>query len=258
MRPETEAAIRAALAAQVVADSRQGAGEITSKGGIDLVTAADVACEDAIRAELTRSFPEYPVIGEERRGTPIKGRPYWLVDPICGTRAFASEVPLYCSNIALVDSGAVTAAAIGVGRTREILFAEEGWGAWMRTAAGDARISVSDGSNTLWIDGRTERAADTMRRAMLMNRWYVWTFSSSVAYAYLACGRIAGILHFGLPSSNSYGSVHTAAGCFVARQAGALVTDVDTGEPWNLETRSFLIAATRPLHQDLQAIAGGL
>ena len=103
MRTETEAAIRAAAIAQRIADSRQGGDQITSKGGIDLVTASDVACEDAIRAELLRSFPEYPVIGEERGGTPVDGKPYWLVDPICGTRAFASEVPLYCTNIALGD-----------------------------------------------------------------------------------------------------------------------------------------------------------
>lgn len=106
MRPETEAAIRAAGIAQRIADSREGADRVTSKGGIDLVTATDLACEDAIRAELTRAFPAYPVIGEERGGSPPAGTPYWLVDPICGTRAFASNVSLYCANIALVENGA--------------------------------------------------------------------------------------------------------------------------------------------------------
>jgi hypothetical protein len=55
MRTETEAAIRAVRTAQQIADSRDGVGAITSKGGIDLVTAADVACEDAIRVELGTS-----------------------------------------------------------------------------------------------------------------------------------------------------------------------------------------------------------
>jgi myo-inositol-1(or 4)-monophosphatase len=253
MRPETGAATRAAAIAQRIADSRQGVDQVTSKGGIDLVTASDVACEDAIRAKLTRSFPEYPVIGEERGGETLDGNPYWLVDPICGTRPFASDVPLYCTNIAFVDRGVVTAAAIGVGRTGEILFAEEGSGAWMRTAMGDRRISAADHSNTIWIDGKTERAAETVRRAMLLKRWYVWMFSSTVSYAYLACGRISGILHFGLPASARYGSVHTAAGCFIAGEAGALVTDLD-GAPWNLETCSFLLAATPALHRELQSL----
>src|SRR2546421_4063324 len=144
MRPETEAAIRAATISQRIADSRQGGDQITSKGGIDLVTATDVLCEDAIRAELIQSFPECPVIGEERGGAPMEGKPYWLVDPICGTRSFASDIPLYCTNIALVEHGKVVAAGIGAGRTGEILFAEEGTGAWMRTGAGDRRISPGD------------------------------------------------------------------------------------------------------------------
>ena len=63
MRAETEAAIAAAGIAQRIADSRLGADAITPKTGIDLVTATDVACEDAIRTELLRRFPEYPVIG---------------------------------------------------------------------------------------------------------------------------------------------------------------------------------------------------
>src|SRR5437764_906486 len=90
LREETKAAIHAAAIAQQLADSRAGAEQITSKGGIDLVTAADVACEDRIREELLRAFPDYPVIGEERGGEPRADTPYWLVDPICGTRLFAS------------------------------------------------------------------------------------------------------------------------------------------------------------------------
>jgi myo-inositol-1(or 4)-monophosphatase len=88
------------------------------------VTATDLACEDAIRAELTSAFPAYPVIGEERGGLPSFGTPYWLVDPICGTRAFASNVPLYCANIALVENDVVTVAAVGVGQTGEIVYAD--------------------------------------------------------------------------------------------------------------------------------------
>ena len=83
---ETELAIRAVCTAQAIADSRVGADRIASKGGIDIVTDTDLVCEDAIRSELVRAFPAYSVIGEERAGTPHAGQPYWLVDPICGTR----------------------------------------------------------------------------------------------------------------------------------------------------------------------------
>lgn len=254
MRPETETAIRAAKFAQEIADSREGADQIVSKGGIDLVTAADLACEDSIREELARAFPDYPIIGEERGGEPVTGRPYWLVDPICGTRHFASNIPLYCHNIALVENGEVTVAAIGVGKTKEILFAEKGAGGWIRTADGERRLSVSDSSNAIWIDGGP-RAADVVRQAILLKRWYVWMYSTTVSLAHLADGRIAGALHLGPPRVPRAGSVHFAAGCLVASEAGALVMDLETEQPWDLLTRSYLLAATPEVQVELVKLA---
>ncbi len=255
MRTETEAAIRAVKRAQQIADSRDGATTITSKGGIDLVTAADLACEDAIRLELAAAFPDYPVVGEERAGTPVEGKPYWLVDPICGTRHYASDIPLYCTNIALVENGIVTSAAVGFGVTGEIVFAEKGGGAWSRTQAGERPALASDASSAIWIDGKSERAANVARNASLMKRWYVWQFSSTISYAYLATGRLSGILHFGSPSIPPYGSVHIAAGCLIAAESGAIVVDADTAAPWNLKTRSLMLAATPELAEQLLDLA---
>jgi myo-inositol-1(or 4)-monophosphatase len=251
VRPETEAAIRAASIALKIADSRQGADRIHSKGGIDLVTATDVTCEDAIRDELLRAFPDYPVVGEERGGSPVSGKPYWLVDPICGTRPFASDVPMYCTNIALVEDHAVTAAVVGIGKTGELVFAEKGSGAWMQTSAGRRPVRASGGSHILWIDGKSEQAANAVRSLLLMNRWYIWLFSSTVMYAHLAAGRIAGIIDFQKRSSALYGSVHTTAGRFVAIEAGAIGNYLDTGEPWRLDTGPLLLAATQELHDEL-------
>jgi fructose-1,6-bisphosphatase/inositol monophosphatase family enzyme len=137
VRAETRAAARAARIAQRIADSHAGAGDIRSKGGIDIVTRADIACEVAIRAELRDAFPEYAVVGEDR------------------------------------------------------------------------------------------------------------------GYAYLARGSIAGLVHSGFGARAP--PVHTAAGCLLAQELGAWVTDIDDGEPWRLESRSFLIAADPTLHRDLRA-----
>src|SRR5215217_2807644 len=91
MRQETESALQAVrlghrlLAAELSRDLEP------SRGGRDIVTVADLRVEDTIRAELRRWRPAYPVIGEERGGELTDTQqPYWLIDPICGTRAFAS------------------------------------------------------------------------------------------------------------------------------------------------------------------------
>src|SRR5215216_2813345 len=118
MRPETEAALAAVDVGLDLARRRVGADQVTMKGDRDPVTATDVAVEDAVRAALTARYPEWTVVGEERGGEDrIGDRPYWLVDPICGTRNFASHLPLYAVNVALVEGGRVTSAAVGDGGT---------------------------------------------------------------------------------------------------------------------------------------------
>lgn len=247
MRPETTTAIGAASVARAIADSRRGADEVTSKGGIDLVTATDVACEDAIRAELARDFPGAVVVGEERGGEAVAGAPYWLVDPICGTRPFASNLPLYCSNVALVEDGEVTVAAVAVGRSDEVVWAERGRGAWLRSAAGDRAVQAATHSDTVWFSGREPHAAEMVRNAIVEARWYVWSFSSTLSYAWLATGRIAGIVHV------ATSPVHIAAGCLLAAEAGAIVTGLD-GRPWSVERSGVLAAASPALHAELRAL----
>ena len=99
-REETRVAID--MVAQALELSRSGVGgnEHTLKGPRDLVTSTDVAVEDAVRATLTDGLG-HPVVGEERGGEAVSDGSYWLVDPICGTRNFASGIPLFCMNVAL-------------------------------------------------------------------------------------------------------------------------------------------------------------
>jgi myo-inositol-1(or 4)-monophosphatase len=251
MRSETAAALRAVATARDLADRREGADRVTSKGGNDLVTDADLGCEDAIRAALGAAMPRVPVVGEERGGEAPNDGSYWLVDPICGTRLYASEVPLYCTNVALVEAGAVTVAAIAAGRTGELVWAERGRGAWSRepSADRDRRLAVSAASAAIWIDGSSAHAANVVHAAMLQRRWYVWKWSSSIAYLQLALGRIAGIVHF----FSGIAPLHTAAGALVAAEAGAVITDLD-GAPWDIASVGHVIAATADLHRELRDI----
>jgi myo-inositol-1(or 4)-monophosphatase len=250
MRPELHSAIRAAAMARDLADTRSGADQLQSKGGIDLVTGADIACEDAIRALLGAAHPAIGIVGEERGGTPAPGAPYWLVDPICGTRPYASNVPLYCTNVALVEDGRVSLAAVAIGGSDEVLYAQRGSGTWLRTASGDRPAAASARSDTVWVNARGEHGASVLRELVLRRRWYVWMFSSSLAFAQLAAGRIAGIVGFAIPGP----PVHTAAGCLLAEEAGAVVTDLHGGGPWTVDSCAYLIGATRALHDELRAL----
>ncbi|MBS9478435.1 3'(2'),5'-bisphosphate nucleotidase CysQ [Ancylobacter radicis] len=72
------------------------------------VTAADLAAEEILRAELARILPGVPVIAEEavsqgRGETPAET--FLLVDPLDGTREFVGASGEFTVNIALVTAG---------------------------------------------------------------------------------------------------------------------------------------------------------
>jgi myo-inositol-1(or 4)-monophosphatase len=255
MRAEARAALAAVDTALNLIRQRAGADRITSKGGRDLVTATDVAVEDAVRASLLTAFPEWTVVGEERGGEDqIGDRPYWLVDPICGTRNFASNIPGYAVNVALVHDGVLSVAAVGDGVTGERFAAERGQGAYQVTRNGPVRIRTNPESPILSFSAGTSKpgmnsavGADFTRAAILADRWDLRMLSSTLSLAYLASGRIGAYLLFELSSP-----VH-AAGALLSDEAGGIVTDRH-GAPWTIACPSILAAAGPALHRDIMAL----
>ncbi|MBI3429370.1 MAG: inositol monophosphatase [Actinobacteria bacterium] len=252
MRSETAVAISAIEAALNLSHAREGAEDVTHKSERDIVTATDVLIEDRIRAFLGESL-EATVVGEERGGEG-GSESYWLVDPICGTRNFASGIPLYCINLALVENGLVTVSAIGDGSTGEVLVAQQGSGAWALTDASARQLRVSSDSKTMIIEdghstgARREQAANFLAAAIRLDRWELRTFSTTLSLAYVASGRVAAYSLF------SISAVHAAAGSLLASESGAFLTDLK-GNPWMIESDSLIASADRALHDELLQLA---
>src|SRR5215467_6082147 len=129
LQPTTLAAIDAVQRGLRLACDSAGSAEVHPKAGRDVVTDADVAAEVVIRQVLAERT-ELPVVGEEHGGqVPADGSAYWLVDPICGTRNYASGVPMWSVNVAMTEGGAVTAAVVGDASRLQVHVAERGRGA---------------------------------------------------------------------------------------------------------------------------------
>ncbi len=74
-------------------------------GGYDPVTAADRLTEGFLRRELSALFPQIRIIGEEGGTTGPPGRAAWTIDPIDGTRAYVSGMPLWGLLLGLMVDG---------------------------------------------------------------------------------------------------------------------------------------------------------
>ncbi|MEO0909602.1 MAG: histidinol-phosphatase [Pseudomonadota bacterium] len=77
--------------------------EITNKlaSGFDPVTEADREAESVIRAAILKRYPDHGIVGEEFGTVNENARYKWIIDPVDGTKAFISGLPLWGTLIGL-------------------------------------------------------------------------------------------------------------------------------------------------------------
>jgi fructose-1,6-bisphosphatase/inositol monophosphatase family enzyme len=111
----------------------------------DIVTDADEAAEAAILSALRARHGGAAVfIGEESAGRDTAllssiatADLAFIIDPLDGTKNFASGLPLFGVMAAVTVAGEVVAAAIHDPVRADTAFAMKGGGAWMESAAGE-------------------------------------------------------------------------------------------------------------------------
>ena len=107
----------------------------------DLVTEADEAAEAAITAWLAEAYPQALVVGEEATARQPQllaalgqAELAFVVDPLDGTKNFASGLPLFGVMVAVVARAQVVGAVIHDPVTQTTAYALKGGGAWMEDA----------------------------------------------------------------------------------------------------------------------------
>src|SRR5215469_148288 len=83
------------------------------KDAFDPVTAADHGAEAAIRKLIAERYPDHGVIGEEYGEDRPDAEFVWVLDPVDGTRAFISGLPLWTTLIGLRHQGRPVLGSIG-------------------------------------------------------------------------------------------------------------------------------------------------
>ncbi|MDX1541701.1 MAG: inositol monophosphatase [Geminicoccaceae bacterium] len=105
--------------------------EIEFKGMQDLVSLADRATEDLIRARLGEAFPDDAFVGEEGGGEDAPpGTGQWVIDPIDGTMNFLRGLPYWSVVIAYVKDRDVLLGLTYDPVHDELYAAEKGRGAF--------------------------------------------------------------------------------------------------------------------------------
>ncbi len=84
---------------------RQPSVAVETKSDQSPVTIADRGAEELLRAMIAKRYPAHGIIGEEFGNTRADAEFVWVLDPIDGTKAFITGVPLWGTLIALLHQG---------------------------------------------------------------------------------------------------------------------------------------------------------
>lgn len=131
-------------AGAVIMEHYRGDIEVKTKADSSPVTAADEAGEAVILEGLAKLTPEIPIVAEEKVAAgdipDLDAGPFWLVDPLDGTKEFISKNGEFTVNIALIGTdGPVLGVVLAPARERA-WWGLLGAGAYVRDAGGQAAL----------------------------------------------------------------------------------------------------------------------
>ncbi len=242
---------RAASAETLPRFRTQGAIANKLASGFDPVTEADREAERAIRALIAESYPGHGILGEEFGGE-NPGSPYqWIIDPIDGTRAFISGIPVWGTLVGLTVQGEAVAGLMSQPFTGELFFAT-GEGARYEGPGGDRALatrktaSLSDAilftTTPALFSGDARGRYDRLEERVRLARYG----TDCYAFAMVAAGQVDIVADPGLQSYD------IAALIPIIEQAGGVVTTFEGGPA---EAGGDILAAATPeLHEAARAI----
>ncbi|WP_349956284.1 histidinol-phosphatase [Rhizobium sp. ZPR3] len=254
MLPDRSFFYRLAEAAKVETLPRFRAGiDVVNKEakGFDPVTEGDRAAEEAIRALIEAEFPDHGILGEEHGNIGLDREHVWVIDPIDGTRAFISGVPVWGTLIGLQKNGRAVMGLIDQPFTGERYFAD-GNGATYSGPDGERRLKVRDcGSLSNAILFTTSPhlflGEELAKYREIESQVRLFRYGCDCyAYALLAAG------HIDLVIENSLKPYDVGGIIPVVEQAGGIMTTWDGGRP---EMGGTIIAAgSRAVYEQALAI----
>ncbi len=205
----------------------RAAPSIESKGnaGFDPVTIADRDSETAMRRLIKQTYPDHGIVGEEHGNEHSDAEFVWVLDPIDGTRAFITGLPVWGTLIGLLHNGRPAFGMMAQAFTRE-RFAGDGTRAWYRGPDGRTSplatrrcASLSDAAlfttTPAMFAGADRAAYDRVEAAVRLARYGVDCYG----YCMVAAGHADLVIEAGLKPYDIVALIPIIAG------AGGRVTD---------------------------------
>jgi myo-inositol-1(or 4)-monophosphatase len=241
-------AARAAAAELVPRFGHAQAGIETKSGPTDLVSAADLAAESAIRRVLASRRPDDAILGEEG-GATGDGERRWVIDPLDGTTNFLFGVPQFAVSVACEDSDGMLVGVVLDPIRDECFAATRSTGPTLNgsgiTASGRDDLATALVATGFAYDASVRaRQAVALERVLPRVRDIRRAGAAALDLAWCACGRYDAYYERGVKPWDH------AAGGLIASRAGLAVLELEAGE----DGPEGLVAAPAVLLDELMGL----
>lgn len=155
----------------------------------DLVTDLDLKVENYIIRKLKEKYPNFDIVSEEYNSDKGLTENCFVIDPIDGTINFASNIPIWAIQVAMIKNDDVVAAVIYSPKLDELYCADKS-GAYLN----NKKIHVNDMDiyNGLYVVDGTNKF-DMQQKLVKENPHIRVYYSAALEYAWVACGRLSGM-----------------------------------------------------------------
>lgn len=211
------------------------------------LTLADKASHQIIKQELTRAYPEIPVLSEEGKDVDFQTRQkwdrFWLVDPLDGTKEFIKKNGEFTVNIALIENhypvlGVILAPALETlyyGINQSLAFKQNSDG-----AAVAIKVAKKNRNGMIAVKSRSHSSEEELQALSQWNIQDSISVGSSLKFCMVAEGK-ANVYYRHGPTWEW----DTAAGQAIVEGAGGTVTAEAQRLAYNkpvIKNGSFLVS----------------
>jgi myo-inositol-1(or 4)-monophosphatase len=204
--------------------------EIEVKALNSLVSFVDRQAEQQLVEGLRQLLPESVFLTEEETVAQASGQWQWIVDPLDGTTNFLHQIPFFSISVALRRGEDLVMGIVYEVNRKELFYSWEGASGVFLNGKPVACTQRQTLSESLLATGfpyydfaHTQHYIQLLQDLFPRTRGLRRLGSAALDLAYVACGRFDAFFEYSLAPWD------VAAGSFLVRQAGGIVTDFQGG-----------------------------
>lgn len=245
----------ALMAGEILMHRYRSTLRVAYKGIGNIVTDVDLIVENAIFDFLGKEYPEMEMLGEESSGNQNSTGFTWIVDPLDGTRNYASGIPVFSTVIGLVFDGEVIVGVNYDPIAKDMFEAQKGKGCYLNGNSATVSNREILGDCILGMDMSYDNVGASNGLDILSKIWPGMQTarimgSAALGISYVAAGLTDLYFHHKLSPWDQ------VAGILMLEEAGGIITDRQ-GSVAGLYSDG-IVASNKVLHKEFMDLTEGM